>query len=398
MPEIIIKIFVAFVGIGIATVLFLIASHILWLPWLLERLADHNFFITSVPEGRAKAIMKYGGFDRLVLSWKNHYLNHKWDVIKFEDDIENYREDIHPKSNHWIDKFLPGGLRWVGWPFANTVYCYHFQWSSIRQGTLDNAVQNVRGTESTVYQDNLKDLLVSRDETPDYILLKKDVYGQTFQDTEDQEMIPLAFITLLTAEVHNPYKALFHTEQWLEQILNFLRSYIKDYVGQRSFAELTGTVAKREDGKSELDLSRKQSDEILKDYKATDKNNTPLGEYILEQWGVSIDHINLVNFKTAGQRGKAYEEAASIQYVQGQKAKGIMKIADAEAYRIEKVAAAMTAGEDNALILRTLEAYETMGENGANMIIGGGDKPVQMLIDSARRNPKPVNKQTDHGE
>lgn len=381
--DVLFKILVIVVGSLVMGICALIATHMLWLPWVLKNFSEHNFFITAVQEGTAKAIMKYGEFDRFVLSWKGHYLDKDWNVKEFEKGKET-ADDMHPKSIHSMDRWLPGGLRWVGWPFGNTVYCYHFQWTSIRQGTLRNAVDAGQGTESIVYQGDLKDILDSRDQTPDYIFLKQDVYGQTFQDTEDQDMIPLALIALFTAQVRNPYNALFRTEQWLEQILNFLRSYIKDYVGQRTFAELTGTVEKVEgDAGRKANLSREQSDEILLTYKAPD--DTPLRDYILATWGVWIDHLNLVNFKTAGARGEAYEKAAGTEYVEAQKAKGIMRIAEAEAFRVKTVAAAIDEGGENALILRTLEAYETMGQNGANMIIGAGNQPVTMLIETARR-------------
>jgi regulator of protease activity HflC (stomatin/prohibitin superfamily) len=387
MSDFIPKILTDLFGIVVMFGLALVATYWVWLPRFLRSLARHNFIITAVKEGTAKAFLTYGQFHRFTLSWRGHYFDEEWNVV---DELEDKKPlpQKNSMTDHWIDRLLTGGLRWLG--FKDTIDRTHFQWTSIRQGSLGAAVQTSRGTEAIVEQGQLKDLLISRDEEPDCIYLKEDVYGITFQDTEDQDMIPLSFIAQLTASIKNPYKALFKTEQWLEQVSNFLRSHIKDYVGQRTFSQLTGTVD--EGAPRAQNQSKIQSDEILKNYKAPD--GTPLGEYILEKWGVKIESINLVNFRTSGKRGEAYEASAAEQYQQKQKAKGIVAIAEAESKRlvliakgqaqsIEMETAAIKAGGPDALTVRTLQAYEEIGRNG-NMVVIGGDKPPQMLINSTR--------------
>ena len=409
MEEIIARILVTLMGLMAIAFLGIVATHSLWLPWLLNNLAEHNLFITSIKEGQAKAFMKFGEFDRLALSWKGHYLDKDWNVKEIPEGQTEPPDDIHPKANHWMDRHLPGGLRWLGVPYANAIHSYSFQWSNMRQGTKEASASHAtaRGTEAVVYQGDLRDLMITRNEKPDYIILQEDIYGETFQDVEDQEMIPLAFIALLTAQVRNPYDALFRTEQWLEQILNFLRSYIKDYVGQRTFSELTGTVKESDDPTKKNSLSKTQSEIILLEYKSPDNDGTSLQDYILKKWGVYIHHLNFVNFKPGGIRGEAYEKSAATEYVAKQDAKGriagaeaeskatiimakanaeaqvILAKAEAEALTIQ--ANALRDGGESATTERVLEPYRSMGKNGATIILGAGEKPVQMLINSTKK-------------
>ena len=232
--------------------------------------------------------MHFGEFTRSVMSWEGHHLKKDWEVREDRDQEEEIPEEL--PDPHWMDKHLPGGLYWIGMPWANKVYDYHFQYTNIRQGSTGPTTQTPHGVMSTVEQGKLQDLLflISRDERPDFIFLKRDVYGITFQDTDDQDMIPLSFIALLTARVVNPYRALFMTEQWLEQVTNFLRRYVKEYVGRYSFIELV-TDARKHDTEHEsvgrysfIELvtdvrkhdTEHESKEIL-DYPApTDKNGT----------------------------------------------------------------------------------------------------------------------------
>lgn len=358
------RVLAGFLGFMATFLLALIATYSLWKPWLLNTMASNNFLIGKLDEGTAKVVMHYGEFERVVLSWKGYHLTPEHDVVPNSDKTER-------APQHWIDKLLPGSLFWIGLPFSHSVYEYHFQWTSIRQGVL-GAAENVEGgLQAIVQQDKLEDLLISRDKMLDYILLKEDIYGITFKDVEDSEMIPLSSIALMTIKVVNVYKALFESEQWLEQITNFLRSYVKDYVGARKFAELAKAK------------SREQADLILGE--PSPKDGMKVREYILQKWGIEIQHLNLVNITPGGKLFEAFQAAAATGYLKEQEATGIRKIANAEAYRVTKVTDAIKKGGPDALAVRTLEAYEKMGEQG-NTIVIGGEKPVQMLLNSAKTN------------
>ncbi len=178
-------------------------------------------------------------------------------------------------------------------------------------------------------------------------------------------MIPLSFIALMTARVVNPYRALFETDQWLEQITNFLRRYVKQYVGTKKFIELVAGAQALE-----------ESNEIL-DYNSPDAGMN-VRKYIEDKWGVKINHFNLVNFKPAGQRGKAYEEAAAEVYVATQHARATKVIAGGDAGRVRILAKAFEAGGEAAVVSRTIEALERTHP----VIVG--NQPVNILIDAAR--------------
>lgn len=384
------------IGDFLAAVLAIFVTSFLWLPWFLEMLADHNFLITSLKEGSAKAIMSFGEFSRLVMAYKGYYFNTNWDVMR-ESDTEGTANHTRV-PDHWIDELLPGGLRWVGLPFANKVYDYHFQWTSIRQGSLGEGVQTGKGVEAIVEQKNLEDLLVARDERPDYIVLKRDVYGITIQDTEDKDLFPVSAIALLTGRIVNPYKALFNTEQWLEQVTNFLRPYLKEYIGGHSFQELVTASKKGEENALAGALTaRAESDEILG---LPSPDHRTVGEYICAEWGFRIEHLNLVNFKTVGKLGEAFQTAAATKFVKHQEAVGIMEIADAEAYRITTVADAIEKKGETGLFLRGVEAYEEASRFGNQSTIIGSH-PVSMLVNAAKpenRTTKPPEKNKEEAK
>jgi hypothetical protein len=360
-----VKIAAGLVGFGAMVALALLVTWMIWVPALLKAMASRNFLIGMCDEGTAKAVMHYSEFERAVMSWKGHHLTPEWEVVA---DFENPEK----APTHWMDKVLPGSLFWIGLPFSHSVYDYHFQWTSLRQGVLERAEAVEGGLQAIVQQEKLEDLLISRDKMLDYVITKDDIYVIRFQDIEDKEMIPLSSLAPLTIRVRNVYRALFASEQWLEQVTNFLRSYVKDYIGNKEFSELAKAK------------SKVQSDEILNESSPTD--NVSVKDYILNKWGVEILHLNLVNIDPGGKRHEAYETAAATAYLKKQEAAGIREIADAEAYRASTVAAALK-DDPNALIVRTLEAYETMGENG-NVIVLGGENPVNMFLNSTKAKEK----------
>ena len=68
---------------------------------------------------------------------------------------------------------------------------------------------------------------------------------------------------------------------------------------------------------------------------------------------MEIYHVNLVNFKTSGKRGEAYETAAATKYIKEQEAKGIQEIAKADADRTRELA---KAERENEIVIAEGEA------------------------------------------
>jgi regulator of protease activity HflC (stomatin/prohibitin superfamily) len=378
---------------GAAVVCVLFITHFIWLPWLLLVFARNDFFVTTSREGTAKARLRYGRFGGMLkpLPWEGHCYDDNWEVV----DIALAGASCRPVALNWIEKLLPKGILWLGIPFANTTKVSHLQWTGLRQGSLSGEIQTAKGTESLVQQDKLDDLLISRDEEQDYILLMDDVYCINFKDTEDVEMIPLSFIAIMTLRVVNPYKALFRTEQWLEQTINFLRPYVKVYVGNKKYADLASTNSGTgtETLADILQNVRRESDSILELPSPTDGET--IKEYLRNRWGIHAEHLNLVDFKTGeGPRGDAYQKAAATKYMTQREAEGIAVLAEAEAGRIKtiagaeaervtKVADAVTKGGDVAILVRRLEALESVGEGGNLVVVDGNNQ--QLLIPAPER-------------
>lgn len=376
------------IGILVMAGLALLATSVLWVPAMLGALAKRNLFFTEVNEGTAKTITKFGEFCRCVMSYRGHHFNDEWDLL------DETKESGLQMKQSWIDRKLPGGLRYVGLPFVYKVHGYKFRWTSLRQGkspTADAAATTEKGEMSTVKEDDLIDLFISRDEKIDYINLMDDVYVFRMERAEDREMIPLSFRVLLTIRIVNPYKALFRTEQWLEMTINTLRPIIKQYVGCKTFKELV--------------LDRKESleheaDEILNLRSREEGAASTIKDYIKGRWGVQIKKIGIVNVNTSGKAGEAYEESAAKKYLAEREAERITTLAGAEAGRIGILATAeakriqtvmeqMKVQGSEAFTLRTIEAMEKAGENG-NTILIGGDQPVQMLLNAAKKGKEAV--------
>jgi regulator of protease activity HflC (stomatin/prohibitin superfamily) len=347
-------------------------------------MARNHFFFTMVNEGTAKAIVRFGQFDRIIMSYRDHHLTVEWDV---QNDHPSDGSPVTFAPEHRMDTWLRmhgyGGLRWVGLPFMYSVYHYNFQWISERQGST--------GGLTIVSVEAVKDVYFPRDERMAHILLKDDTYVLVLDSAEDKEMIPLTVRTLLTVRIANPYKALFRTEQWLETVENQLKSTLRKYVHLNTFKQLAGRK----------ETFEREADDILNEELPDSPTHQKRGDWIEERWGVRIKSIGLINITPGGKRGEAYEESAAKQYQAEREAERIVtiaradakriatlaeaeagkieRIATAESERIKKVTAALKDGGDIALTLRALEAVETAGENG-NTVIVGGENPIQMLL------------------
>jgi hypothetical protein len=118
---------VVFLVFAVLTLCGIVGASFLWVPWILNFLANNKILITNPAEGTAEAIMHYSELDRFVMSWKGHTLDADWNVVVGEDAV--------PKE-HFMDNVLPGGLKWIGLPGAKSVRFYDLQWSSYRQSAV----------------------------------------------------------------------------------------------------------------------------------------------------------------------------------------------------------------------------------------------------------------------
>lgn len=308
--------FGVYIGLGIIGIFGIII--------LVYLLAKNNIFITFVKEGTAKAILKYGQFHKIVMSYENHILDSKWDVFKPSDPV---RRNIF------------GGLRWVGIPFIKSVHTYNFKWTSFEQEQEEG---------------KLVQKTIVRKEKIDYILVQDDVYYTFIREAESKGLVPLDIETLLTIGIVNPYKALFKVQDWLETTLNQFKPVLLGYVRQREFEELAKEKEQSEDAVHKL-LGDSEIDENLnKDY------------------GVHIKKIGIVNVDPAGERGEKYVEAASKAWE-----------AEKEAARLETIYEKITSKGNEGLFIRAIEGLEKASQGAGNTIVfplAGAKEMIKLWI------------------
>jgi regulator of protease activity HflC (stomatin/prohibitin superfamily) len=231
------------------------------------------FRFTIVGEGTAKAVVRLGGFKKVVMAWRDYELDKEWNVRPVAEIGKRFH--------------LPGGLRFIGfWPI-DSVYKYKFRWQGI---------EIVQGREKIEFREKILD----------YILVKPDVYWTKIEaaETAPPERIPLDIEFLITARVSNPYKALFIAPpNWLENVLSRLNGLFRDWVATKTLDDIL--AIRKEPKKIWEELGK--SDLIQKTFK--------------EEWGILIEEngIQIRDVKLP----PAYAEAAARERQMELEAKGI---------------------------------------------------------------------------
>jgi regulator of protease activity HflC (stomatin/prohibitin superfamily) len=391
-------------------------THPLWLPALWYKLATRNLFVTMVEEGTGKWIMKSGKAWRFITTSvatdpASSALNPKngWNVaiavgMRKRKDTKwkglwnaNGRESLWVE---WIDGTLPGGIRWVGiLPFIYKIYWYNFRWSVLRESkpleTEDGMVGEPRDLKNGKW-------VASFAKRIDYIFLRDAVYyleldeaqtrGSSDPKSKDKSVgITVKIYMVATIRVVNPYDTLFKVHDWLSSIFDLLRPSIRSQVSQLPFQDVVG---KFEATKREYDLFLQTAvalpESAAAKIKGGLKPQPTIAEYLEYAYGVRIKRIAFDDVippgdytKSVNLRAEAEQNKIRIHTEATAEADRLETTAKGEAARVEILTKAITAGGDDARLVRTLEAYETMGANG-NTIVLGGKKPVQMLLETSK--------------
>lgn len=271
----------------------LIPIAIILIVWAL---AQFDIFFTMVRENEAKAVITNGKFVKFLMASRSLAFKGKtdgewvdrWDVVEMTE-IKTEQEERK------LDKFsatrnMFGGLRWVGlWPFTQ-IYTYRFTWTSLEQlpGKEDEKTSLVAKTT-----DN---------NAIDYIMLKKDIYGLLLGKVETSELLPVNIMVQIPARVINPYKALFVSERWLEQVENLIADRLRLFVGKKSFSEL---------------ISRKGESESIID----DEDLGGILGSIKDDFGIEITFIGIRKVDPASDKTEEFLKAAGAVFVADQNAK-----------------------------------------------------------------------------
>lgn len=320
-----------YIGIGLLAIVAIIFLGIA----LVYFLANHNIFWTLVEEGRAKAILKFGKFKRILLVYKGYRIN--LSEGESEGDIKE-DEGNSPKS----------GLKWIGIPFINSIHEYKFRWVSFEQ-----AEEKGKLVQKTI----------SHEELIDYILVQDDVYYTFIRESETSDMIPVDVDLLLTIRIVNPYKALFRVQNWLEATLNQLKPVLRRYIANKTLNDL---INKKEGvGREFEDLLRGAGAEI----DTEEAGRVNIGDYLERHYGVRIKKVGFVNIDPAGERGKIYQELMSQKWEAERNKERILTLADAEVERLKRVYEKIESFGDTGLFIRTLEAIQQTGQGEGNLVI-----------------------------
>jgi len=302
-------------------------------------LAKNNIFWTIVKEGTAKAILKFGKLQRIVMTYRNCELDERWKVIEKEAEPGRSKKS---------------GLRLVGIPFVHSVYQYNFRWTSFEQAEEGGS---------------LSQKAIAHQEILDYILVQDDIYYTFIRGAETNDMVPVDVDLLLTIRIVNPYLALFRVQNWLEATQNQLKPVLRSYIANKTFSDLItrkeGTAREME----ELLMRTAEAKDATKDEK--------LGSYLERHYGVRIKKIGLARIDPAGDRGKVYQEAASKHWEAEKEKERITVIADADVGRMERVYGKITSYGPSGLSIKMMETIEKAAEKEGNWFI---PFPLQNLI------------------
>lgn len=332
---------------AVLTIVEAVVGFTIIFPFMALSLGRHNIIFSIIREGETKIIVHNKAFKKAVMRYMGFYLDKDCnsepdrrrrkqsasDRSKKDNNIGRIRrEDAWRRKagkiiiNKFFNKFMGGGLIYVGiWPF-DTIYAYEFRWNALKEGKLVKHVKVL-----------------------DYIFAKPATYPVDLEGVETLGMVPLNIRINLTIRITNPRKALFRTHQWFEFAVGRITPYIRQFIPFRElefedlikqpqfpgsplfkFLESPGEEMSadmerllREDGCSEEEIEARK------------KENWGMLAYLKNIHGINITGIEFASI-TAGK----YEEAAVKKWEAEREKERIEVGAQAEANKINIVAEA----------------------------------------------------------
>jgi regulator of protease activity HflC (stomatin/prohibitin superfamily) len=232
---------------------------------ILERQWKATF---TVEESYAKAVMRFGAFQRFEMSWKGYQFDENWNVKK-TSDIGAGQE-------------ITGGLH-TKWPGTEKIFVYRFRWKDIQ------------------FKKEGKDVTELHEKLIDYIFLKPAYYAFEVEKAETlaiaektmAERIPVTLHVSVLLRVVNPYKALFRgTPNWFENAATRLASMLRDWVAQKKLDEVLSF--------------RRDPEETWKAFK-----ENAIVKALEKDWGIRVEK-NGLDIRDVD-LPKEYQEAAALE-------------------------------------------------------------------------------------
>jgi len=346
-----------YIGLYIIGIITIIIGPIV----LVYFLAKNNIFFTIVKEGRAKAILKFGAFQRMIMCYQGYGFNEEWDICQRVTQgnepnlrgvlgaVKNSNDEIIGNCQLRKELIRIGGLMWIGIPLIHSVHKYEFRWTSFEQAEEGGKLIDKKVPHAG--------------EKIDYILVQDDIYYTFLGDADTKELIPVDMELLLTIRIINPYKALFRVQNWLEAVQNQTKPALRGFAADKNYADLIG---KKEEIEREADTFLAESG---------------IHRYTERNYGARLKRVGMVSINLCGERGKAYLEASTKQYEADREKERIETIANAEVERINKVYSEITSHGSEGLFIRANEAIEEAGRGPSNLVIFPLGSAKSMLKD-----------------
>jgi hypothetical protein len=202
-------------------------------PFFLNWLADGDVLFTKVKEGTAKAVMIGKTFSHFVMSHRGYHLNipgnpefdprePAWEVL---ENKRGKTPDFYDDRN-WLFKKL--GIFYVGIPPFRSVLRYKFAWNEEKTGTTGKLSVWVR------------------ERLTDFIYTSNFPYLIVIDSAETKDRLPVDGIYQLTVRITNPFKALFDTENWMENVSASANRQARNFIGASNYSELVSEDENRE--------------------------------------------------------------------------------------------------------------------------------------------------------
>lgn len=338
----------------IAVLIVLWVGIVAGVPLLMQWLAKENVLFTTVKEGTAKAIMRGDSFERFIMSFAGYHLNdptkkgkkeglyEPWlkdemrkealDKDKKQIKLPNWEVNYHGEGNkkgyvHYDDNYYDErhewlkslGLYWIGWPWANSVYVYGFEWNETRTDK------------------NSDEKILSRAEPTDFIFVADFIYAIKTVGAETKDRLLVDVLTLVTVAIRNPYRALFTGVDWMRRITAAINRHVRNFVGTKGYDDLI-YIAK-EENKTAPEISQMWSEEFswpiikLTELLADEDENSPMPRGLKGKYGVEIRTADLQTVGLSGsekEKEKQQESAAKVYNAQ-QEAKATLLAGQAKA-------------------------------------------------------------------
>lgn len=217
---------------------------------------------TNVKEGTAIAVTSFGGFQKIIFQWKDHWMDEEWNIWKKDEKVGKEKSKEKKIKGH-----IFGGLWWYGFLLIHTIHQYNSRWTDLhmtKEGKMG---------------------LYFHEEPLSHVLLKPAVYAlQLFAvETAPPERIPVDVMVLVTMRIGNPYNFLFIAPPTpIEDILARTSALMREVITGRTVDELLKIR-----GESLWTETEKEKS-VLKGEEESVLKGAKLIEDTLQKWGLKL--------------------------------------------------------------------------------------------------------------